>query len=89
MKEYWLSQYGYIISLALVTPMLILNITILVKLRYGDGLMTHISERHYIISLCLLLFMFTYLLVFLIHTQVLYKDDLYSLLKKINYPGNF
>ena len=76
MEDFRLSQFTYEASLALVTSLIVLNVILLIRLRHSDEMVTHMTERHYYISLSLLLFMYTYLLVYCYFTGVLYADNL-------------
>ena len=76
MEDSRLSQFTYEASLALVTSLIVLNVILLIRLRHSDEMVTHMTERHYYISLSLLLFMYTYLLVYCYFTGVLYADNL-------------
>ena len=76
MEDSMLSQFTYEASLALVTSLIVLNVILLIRLRHSDEMVTHMTERHYYISLSLLLFMYTYLLVYCYFTGVLYADNL-------------
>ena len=77
MKEFlWFGHFLYEASLALVSSMLILNVILLIRLRYSYELVTHMTERHYYISLTLLSVMFTYLVVYCYYTGVVYEGNL-------------
>ena len=76
MEDFRLSQFTYEASLALVTSLIVLNVILLIRLRHSDEMVTHMTERHYYISISLLLFMYTYLLVYCYFTGVLYADNL-------------
>ena len=50
--------FAFGLALSLVVTGLLINIAILVKIQYGDALVTHITCLPYYISLALLLIMF-------------------------------
>ena len=51
-------EFAFGLALSLVVTGLLINIAMLVKIRYGDALVTHTTCLPYYISLALLLVMF-------------------------------
>lgn len=51
------AEFAFGLALSLVVSGLIINVTLLVKIKYGDALVTHLTCLPYYISLALLLVM--------------------------------
>ena len=81
MIEVLFAEFSFGLALSLVVSGLIINVTLLVKIKYGDALVTHLTCLPYYISLTLLLTMFVeqlfYNIIGVIYNQE-YTEALYD-----------
>lgn len=81
------SQYGLEVALSIVTLVLIANLTLLMRIRYGKRLVTKLSERPYIVSLWLSTIILIYLAGMCYLTNVMYVDQLDEFYKLMITPA--
>mgnify|MGYP007118472759 CR=1 FL=1 len=75
-------------TFAMVVLALVVNLTLLVRIRFGEMMVTHLSLHPYIVSFCLLLAMLVEISVLLFLSELTYRDDLDALVDQMIFPGN-
>ena len=78
---------GYEVLIALSITGLLINLTLLVRIKFGNLLVTHLSVRPYIISLCLLAVMLVQFTILLYLKNISYADDIAQYWKDLYTPS--
>ena len=76
------ADYNYVMEFTFAVKItgLIFNIVLLCKIRYGDAVITHLTNRPYYVALVLLIIMCTESLVFVLMQNVIFRGKWYEFL---------
>ena len=81
MKNDIYSMYSMEFAFSLVTTTLVWNIVLLVRIRYGNAMITHLTTRSYLISMTLLITLLLEIVSFIIYSTinpVYFVSDLFT-----------
>ena len=66
---------GFELTFSIIVTALIANVVLIVRLKYGDMEITHNTRRPYLLSMYLILFCLTEVIVYLLIGNVFFKKD--------------